>query len=149
MSFYNPLYGSSNYVCPIDKWKKIFNHVGNLATSRNVIALGYANLPVVNWDVLDSINEYEVDVLNLVNDTMMDQIVNFKTTSTFTLEIAFVNFTVMNIERGYKFDAFYSINRKHASNNSIHLASRYHGTIKAELIFQVFNSICVEKIFTV
>ena len=60
ISFYNPPYDSSNYVWPIAKWKKFFNRVENLATSRNVIALGDANLPKVDWDIMDSINVSEM-----------------------------------------------------------------------------------------
>ena len=116
ISFYNPPFDSSNSVSPIDKWKKFFNRVENLATSRNVIAFGDANLPKVNWDILDFINDYEADVLNLLNDTRMDQIVNFKT-SISTLDLVFVNFPVINIEGDYKFDDSYSINGKHASKH--------------------------------
>ena len=132
ISFYNPPYESSNYVWPIDKWKKFFYSVENLATSRNVIALGDANLPKVNWDIMDSINDYEADVLNLLNDTRMDQIVNFSTTSTSTLDLLFVNFTVINIERDYKFDDSYSIIGKHVSNHyslSIEIPWNYEGRV--------------------
>ena len=100
--------------------------VENLATSGNVIALGDANLPKVNYGFF---NDYEADVLNLINDTRMDQIVNFKT-STSTLDIVFVNFPVINIERDYKFDDSYSLNGKHASNHyslSIEIPWNYEG----------------------
>ena len=117
ISFYNPPYDSSNYVWPIDKWKKFLNRVENLATSLNVIALGDATLPKINWDIMDSINVFEADVWNLLNDTRMKQIVNFKTTSTSTLDLVFVNYTVINLGGDYKFDASYSINGKYASNH--------------------------------
>ena len=66
---------------------------------------------------MDSINVYDADVRNLLNDTRMKQIVYFKTTSPSTLDLVFVNYTVINLERAYKFDDSYSINEKYASNH--------------------------------
>ena len=57
---------------------------------------------------MDSINDYEADVLYLLNDTRMDHIVNFKTTSTSTLDCVIVNFLVIKIERDYEIDDSYS-----------------------------------------
>ena len=81
----------------------------------------------VNWD---SINDYEPDVRSLLNARRMDQKINLKTTSTSTLDLVFVNFPAINIERDLKFDDSYSLNGKRASNPcslSVEIPWNYQG----------------------
>ena len=86
---YNPP-TTSNYRWPLNKWSNFLAALDRFMRdehSQCVILMGDINLPGVNWSSFHSNNDYESDVLRLLDKYNLTQLVNFNTTSSNTLDV--------------------------------------------------------------
>ena len=83
--FYSPPHGSP-YRYSIDDF---VNRIRGTPKSKPVIIFGDTNFPNTNWETRTSTDSFEQAVIDLLDDLMYDQSINFPTCGSRTLDFAF------------------------------------------------------------
>jgi len=123
--FYSPPHGSP-YRYSIDDF---VNLIGGTPKGKPVIICGDINFPDTNWETRTSTVSFEQAVIDLLDDLMYDQSINFPTCGSRTLDVAFFSNCTVTAAVDENFNEIY--------NCSDHLAIR----------LTIERLTCSEKIF--